>query len=105
MREKKARVSARFERRSGVLLNRPVTHPYVVFTAKPSASVDIETMYERFQKLKKVAGAAPSHETAKKQSRQATHPIYYEKASDITATPKRQKVTLTPNPDYLSRAP
>ena len=95
MREKKARVNARFERRNGVLLNRPVTHPYV----------DIDTMYERLSKLEKVAGAASSHETAKKQSRQATHPIYYEKASDITATPKRQKVTLTPNPDYLSRAP
>ena len=132
VREKKARICARFESRSGVVLNQPyvftapwafattVTHPYVVTaSASDSASderVDIEALDKRFQNLKKVASwtkrktrkdekspnvlkldekmDAPSDETAKKQSRQATNPIYYEKASDEFW----YEVTLTPHP-------
>ena len=140
MREKKARICARFESRSGVVLNQPyvftapwafattVTHPYVV-TASASASasderVDIEALDKRFQNLKKFASVlkldekmdAPSDETAKKQSRQATNPIYYEKAIDETAKKQSRKasdetakkkvpVTLTPNPKWVPRAP
>ena len=108
MREKKARICARFESRSGVVLNAPYvfrTPSVVIAISSDSASderVDIEALDKRFQKLKKFASVlkfdekmdAPSDETAKKQSRQATNPIYYEKASDEFW----YEVTLTPHP-------
>ena len=122
VREKKARICARFESRSGVVLNAPYvfrTPSVVIAISSDSASderVDIEALDKRFQNLKKVASwtkrktrkdekspnvlkleekmDAPSDETAKKQSRQATNPIYYEKASDEFW----YEVTLTPHP-------